>query len=69
MAEYTGYDFDRIEELTVFEFWSYLRDAAIYKWSQTDGGRAYMEKCRRMEQTEPDRKALRSKTKKQPLYT
>lgn len=61
VADYTGFDFDRIEELTVFEFWLYLRDAAVFKWQQTDAGREYLAKCKRMEQTEPDRKKLRKK--------
>ncbi len=61
VAEYTGFDFDRVEELTVFEFWLYLRDAAVYKWTQTEAGQEYLKKCYRMEQTEPDRKNLRKK--------
>nr|DAL49724.1 MAG TPA_asm: hypothetical protein [Caudoviricetes sp.] len=36
-----------------------MRDAFIFKQSQTPAGREYLENCWRIEQTEPDRKALR----------
>ena len=36
-----------------------LRDAFIYKQSQTKEGREYLEECWILEQTEPDREALR----------
>ena len=59
VRDYTGYDFDRLELLTVFEFWALLRDAFIYECKQTEQGRDYLEKCWLAEQTEPDRAALR----------
>lgn len=45
----------------MFEYWLLLRDAVIYNYMQTPEGIKYLEKCWRMEQTEPDRKALRKK--------
>ena len=36
-----------------------FRDAFIYQMKQTAAGRAYLEDCRILEQTQPDRKALR----------
>lgn len=59
VSDYTGYDFDRLESLTVFEYWLYLRDAVIYKLEQTEEGREYLEKCWVAEQKNPDRVALR----------
>lgn len=64
IRDYTGYDFNRIDTLDVFEYWLLLRDAVIYNYSQTDEGQKYLERCWRLEQTEPDRKALREKFKR-----
>lgn len=64
MYDYTGYDFDRINELIIFEYWLLLRDAVIFNYSQTDEGIKYLDKCWTLEQTKPDRKALREKFKK-----
>ncbi len=59
--DYTGYNFDRIEKLGVFEYWLFLHDAVIYNHSMTEDGRKYLDDCYRMEQIKPDRKALREK--------
>lgn len=64
ICEYTGYSFDRVEDLEVFEYWLLLRDAVIYNYMQSEKGREYLDNCWRMEQTEPDRKALREKVGK-----
>jgi len=64
VCKYTGYNFDRLEDMEVFEYWLLLRDAVIYNYMQTEDGREYLENCWRMEQTEPDRGALRNKFKK-----
>jgi len=64
ICEYTGYKFNEIENLDVFKYWILLRDAVIYNYMQTEDGREYLENCWRMEQTEPDRGALRNKFKK-----
>ncbi|MGH4125095.1 MAG: hypothetical protein ACREV6_19440 [Clostridium sp.] len=61
VCKYTGYNFDRLEDLEVFEFWLLLRDAVIYDYKQTEGGNEYLDNCWRMEQTSPDRKSLREK--------
>lgn len=61
ISEYTGYNFKDIEELDIFEYWLYLRDAVIYNYMKTDAGREYLENCWRIEQTSPDRKKLREK--------
>jgi cbb3-type cytochrome oxidase subunit 1 len=63
VSEYTGYNFAQLEELNVFEYWLFLHDAVIHNCMQTTEGKEYLENCWRMEQTEPDRKALREKMK------
>lgn len=61
VCEYTGYDFDRVEDLGAFEFWLLLRDAVIYRHSQSEEGISYLDKCWTLTQTEPQRKKLRDK--------
>lgn len=63
VSDYTGYNFDRVEELEVFEYWLLLRDAVIHKYLQTEEGREYLENCWTIEQTKPDRQSLREKMK------
>lgn len=63
VSDYTGYNFDRIDELEVFEYWLLLRDAILYKYMQSEEGIKYLENCWRIEQTAPDREALREKMK------
>lgn len=63
VSDYTGYNFDRVEEIEVFEYWLLLRDAVIHKYLQTEEGREYLENCWTIEQTKPDRQSLREKMK------
>ena len=44
---------------------TWRRDAFIYKFNQTEKGQAYLDNAWRMEQTEPDRAALRKKLRKE----
>ena len=48
-------------QLPLGEYLQYLRDGFIYKLNQTEYGREYLEQCWLLEQTRPERKALRSK--------
>jgi hypothetical protein len=41
-----------------------LRDAVIFNYMHTEEGNEYLENCWRMEQTVPDREALRKKVGK-----
>lgn len=50
-----------VEELDYLDFLMYRRDAFIYRMSQTDKGREYLDNAWRLEQTSPDRKSLRNK--------
>ena len=64
VSDYTGYNFDRLNDLDIFQFWLLLHDAAVYNCQQTQEGRDYLEKCWLAEQTEPDRAELRKRFKK-----
>lgn len=48
-----------VEELDIVDYLRYRRDAFIYRLSQTEKGREYLNNAYRLEQTEPDRKSLR----------
>ena len=63
MAQYTGLDFFQVRQLEYVKYLTWLRDAYIYNLSQTEDGREYLENAWRMEQTVPDRSALRKKIK------
>ena len=59
VARYTGLNMLEVENLDYVLYLSYRRDAFIYKMSQTEKGREYLKNAYYMEQTKPDRKALR----------
>ena len=65
VAEYTGLTFFQVAELDYVQYLIWLRDAYIYKLSQTEDGVKYLDNAWRMEQTEPDRAALRKKLRKE----
>lgn len=56
--EYTGLNFQQIDELLYEEFLHYRRDAYIYRLQQTEEGRKYLQNCYLFEKTEPDRGSL-----------
>ncbi len=59
MSEYTGLTFLEVEQLDYLTFLTWRRDAFIHKMSQTEEGQKYLDNAWRMEQTQPDRRALR----------
>jgi hypothetical protein len=61
VAEYTGLTFFQINQLNYIEYLTYRRDAFITMLNKTEAGQEYLRNCWRMEQTEPDREALRRK--------
>ena len=65
VAEYTGLNFLQIAELDYLQYLVWLRDAYIYKLSRTEEGQEYLDNAWRMEQTKPDREALRKKLRKE----
>lgn len=60
VSSYTGLNFHEVRELELVEYLTYRRDAYIYSLEQTEEGREYLENAWRMEQTKPDRSALRA---------
>lgn len=59
MADYAGISMIEVNELCYYDYLLLLRDAVIYRCSQTESGREYLEQCWILEQSAPDRKALR----------
>lgn len=65
MAEYAGLSLLQVRELDYLQFLTWRRDAYIYRLSQTEAGQEYLDNAWRMEQTKPDRVALRKKLRKE----
>lgn len=65
MVDYTGLNFSQIAALDYVTYLTWRRDAFIHRWSQTEKGREYLDNAWRMEQTKPDREALRKKLGKE----
>lgn len=65
VAEYTGLNFFQVGELDYIQYLAWRRDAFIYRMNQTQEGQEYLDNAWRMEQTEPDRPALRKKMRKE----
>jgi hypothetical protein len=61
VAEYTGLSFLEVGRLNYLQYLTWRRDAYIHMLNSSEAGRAYLDNCWRMEQTEPDRAALRRK--------
>jgi hypothetical protein len=59
VSRYTGLNMLEVESLDYLDYLAYRRDAFIYKMSQTEKGREYLNNAYRLEQTAPDRKSLR----------
>jgi len=50
-----------VENLNYLDYLRYRRDAFIYRMSQSEKGEEYLDNAYRLEQTTPDREALRKK--------
>jgi hypothetical protein len=61
VSSYTGLNFHEVGQLDYVEYLTYRRDAFIYTMNQTEKGQEYLDNAWRMEQTKPDRAALRRK--------
>lgn len=61
MARYVGISLLEVEDLNYLDYLRYRRDAFIYRLSQGEKGREYLNNAYRLEQTKPDREALRNK--------
>lgn len=65
VSAYTGLDFNQVWAMNYLVFLTLRRDAFISWLSQSEAGQEYLDNAWRMEQTEPDRKALRKKFRKE----
>ena len=65
MAEYTGLDFFAVGRLNYLQYLIWRRDAFIHMCSRTEAGQEYLDNAWRMEQTTPDRAALRKQLRKE----
>lgn len=65
VAAYTGLNFHEVGALDYVQYLAYRRDAYIYYLDQTEEGREYLGNAWRMEQTKPDRHALREQLGKE----
>ena len=65
MADYTGLNFHEVRALEYVQFLTWRRDAFIHWISQSKEGVEYLDNAWRMEQTKPDRAALRKKLRKE----
>ena len=61
VSEYTGLNFLEVWAMDYLVFLTLRRDAFIWWLSRTEKGTEYLDNAWRMEQTEPDRKALHRK--------
>ncbi len=59
VSRYTGLNMIEVENLDIVAYLTYRRDAFIYRLSQTEKGREYLQNAYRLELVEPDRKSLR----------
>lgn len=59
VSEYTGLNFFEVWEMDYILYLTLRRDAFINWLSRTEAGQDYLDNAWRMEQTEPDREALR----------
>lgn len=65
MAEYTGLTFFEVADLNYLQYLIWRRDAFINRLSRTEAGQKYLDNAWRMEQTAPDRAALRKKLRRE----
>lgn len=60
VAEYAGLSLLQVGELNYIQYLTWRRDAFIHMLSRTEAGQEWLDNAWRMEQTKPDRAALRA---------
>jgi hypothetical protein len=65
VADYTGLNFHEVRQLNYIQYLTWRRDAFLHWMSKSEKGQEYLDNAWRMEQTEPDRPALRKKLRKE----
>lgn len=58
VSDYTNSSFGELQELDIFTFWRYYRDAVIWNCSRSEEGREYLHNAYNSVQTKPDRAAI-----------
>ena len=61
VADYSRLNFNECMELDYYTYGLLFKDAFIHEYKQSEQGRAYLEDCYLLQQTQPDRKKLREK--------
>jgi len=61
VADYTGLNFHEVRQLEYIQYLTWRRDAFIHKMSMSEKGEEYLDNAWMMEQTKPDRAALRKR--------
>lgn len=61
VADYAGISLLEVGDLDHYDYLVLRRDAFIYRLSRTEEGQEYLDNAWRMEQTKPDRAALRKR--------
>nr|DAE10139.1 MAG TPA: hypothetical protein [Siphoviridae sp. ctGuJ10] len=64
VSEYCGCNFNDVFNMGYFYFLYMLKEAFIYRMSQTDSGQEYLENAYRLQMTSPNKEKLRKKFKK-----
>lgn len=64
VANYTGLNFFEVSQLNYLQYLVWRRDAYIHWLNSFEAGQEYLDTAWRLEQTEPDRPALRKITGK-----
>ena len=65
MAEYAGLSLLEVRKLNYIQYLIWRRDAFIHLLNGSEAGQEYLDNAWRMEQTKPDRAALRKKLGKE----
>ncbi len=64
VMDYCHLNIAQVQELPIDTYLFLMREAMIYENSRTEEGREYLHNCWRIEQTKPDRKAIRENFRK-----
>jgi hypothetical protein len=64
IIDYTGLSIIEIYDLDLDIYLFLMREAYIYKLSQSEEGRKYLDNCFRIQQTKPNRSMMREKMAK-----
>lgn len=65
VSKYCNISFLEVAELDYDVFLFFAKEGYVYSLLQTESGREYLEKCWILQQTEPDRNALRKILRKE----